>query len=343
LAESLFISHAQNLEDVILWRALKHVVNGFYIDIGAHDPCIDSVSLAFYQRGWRGAHVEPLPNYAAQLREARRDEEVIEAAIALSPGQLTLYVVPAWDALSTGNRALGMAHAAAGRSVSPVAVKALPLGEILDKYRGKDIHWLKIDVEGMEDEVIASWPPSLARPWIVLIESTVPLSSTPSHQDWESNLLDLGYTFAYFDGLNRFYVSEEHPDLAAKFGPGPNLTDNFTLNGTATAPFATKLQTEKRESAAKVHALNAELRAARSDHDAVKKELATERKALAAKMATLERHHSRMGRRLSMLYRSTSWRLTRPIRLLGYGLKRLFRRTSRMSVASASVHELARR
>ena len=54
----MFNSYAQNFEDVILWRALKHVENGCYVDIGANDPVVDSVSLAFYERGWRGVHVE---------------------------------------------------------------------------------------------------------------------------------------------------------------------------------------------------------------------------------------------------------------------------------------------
>ena len=31
-------SYAQNFEDVILWRALKQVKEGFYIDVGAQDP-----------------------------------------------------------------------------------------------------------------------------------------------------------------------------------------------------------------------------------------------------------------------------------------------------------------
>ena len=43
-----FVSYAQNFEDVMLWRALKHVENGYYVDIGAQDPVFDSVSLAFY-------------------------------------------------------------------------------------------------------------------------------------------------------------------------------------------------------------------------------------------------------------------------------------------------------
>ena len=33
-----FVSYAQNGEDVVLWRALSHVENGFYVDVGAADP-----------------------------------------------------------------------------------------------------------------------------------------------------------------------------------------------------------------------------------------------------------------------------------------------------------------
>ena len=88
-----FRSYAQNFEDVILWRALKDIDKGFYIDIGAHDPIINSVSLAFYERGWRGIHVEPLSALAAKLRAARPDEKVIEAAIAAKAGEITLFEI----------------------------------------------------------------------------------------------------------------------------------------------------------------------------------------------------------------------------------------------------------
>jgi len=47
-----FVSYAQNFEDVLLWRALHDVEHGRYLDVGAHDPVIDSVSLAFYEAGW---------------------------------------------------------------------------------------------------------------------------------------------------------------------------------------------------------------------------------------------------------------------------------------------------
>ena len=63
-----FISYAQNYEDVTLYRALRGVARGFYIDVGANDPINDSVTCAFYQRGWRGINLEPSAQWHARLQ-----------------------------------------------------------------------------------------------------------------------------------------------------------------------------------------------------------------------------------------------------------------------------------
>ncbi len=56
-----FTSYAQNFEDVMLWRALRHIDQGYYIDVGAWSPELDSVTKAFYEHGWHGINVEPNP------------------------------------------------------------------------------------------------------------------------------------------------------------------------------------------------------------------------------------------------------------------------------------------
>ncbi|MEH6719930.1 MAG: FkbM family methyltransferase [Aurantimonas endophytica] len=239
----MLISHAQNFEDVILWRALKHVENGFYVDIGAQDPQIDSVSLLFYERGWRGVHVEPTAEYSEKLLAARPDEKVIQAAISSQAGPITFFEIEG-TGLSTGAPEIAERHRAKGWSEVETKVPTLRLGELLDRYGNRDIHWLKIDVEGMEQEVIATWSPSQSRPWIVMVESTEPTSEEPTYAAWQDHLEGLGYRFVYFDGLNRFYVSEEHNELMDAFGPGPNIFDDFALSGKGSAPFAEVLKVE---------------------------------------------------------------------------------------------------
>jgi hypothetical protein len=38
---------------------LKHIDKGFYADVWANDPDIDSVKKAFFEHGWRGIIIEP--------------------------------------------------------------------------------------------------------------------------------------------------------------------------------------------------------------------------------------------------------------------------------------------
>jgi FkbM family methyltransferase len=228
----VLISYAQNFEDVMLWRALGHVTNGFYIDIGAQEPVVDSVSLAFYERGWRGVHVEPSPMFAEKLRQARPDETVIQAAVDSNKSLIKFYEFPetGW---STGEAEIAQEHQAAGLSFREIEVPSLTLASLLDRYADREIHWLKIDVEGMEKRVIESWRPSRVRPWILVVESMLPNKPTSSHQAWDPLVLLLGYKFVYSDGLNRFYVSKAHRELKDAFLVGPNLFDDFALSGTS--------------------------------------------------------------------------------------------------------------
>ena len=85
-----FISYAQNFEDVMLRRALRHVENGFYIDVGAWSPDTDSVTRAFYERGWSGINVEPNPEFHAQLQERRARDRNLCLAVGDREGSLTM-------------------------------------------------------------------------------------------------------------------------------------------------------------------------------------------------------------------------------------------------------------
>ena len=81
---SRFVTYAQNFEDVILWRALKHIDRGFYVDCGAYDPTRHSVTKAFYDRGWRGINIEPILSLLQEFVVQRPLDANL--AIAISDG-----------------------------------------------------------------------------------------------------------------------------------------------------------------------------------------------------------------------------------------------------------------
>ena len=86
------ISHAQNGEDIRVWRAFKALAgpadfHGFtYVDVGANNPWELSITGSLYSMGWRGLLIEADPDLAAELRVARPGDVVIEAASSDTPG-----------------------------------------------------------------------------------------------------------------------------------------------------------------------------------------------------------------------------------------------------------------
>lgn len=229
MSDQTVISYAQNGEDVVLWRALGHVSSGRYVDVGACDPVSLSVTKAFYDRGWRGIDIDPVPEYAARLRAARPDNEVVEAAVTDQPSDTITFHQVVDTGLSTLLQDTAEAHERAGFERRELTVSALTLDTVCERSTlvTDIIHFLKIDVEGAEANVLRSFDLARWRPWVVLVEATRPLSTEPSFEDWDPILTAAGYSFCLFDGLSRFYVSPDHPELAAKLGYPACVLDDF--------------------------------------------------------------------------------------------------------------------
>lgn len=224
------ISFAQNQEDIMLWRALGHIHNGFYIDVGAADPVDLSVTRLFYDHGWHGINLEPQAAYFALLNAARPRDINLQLAAGREAGSHVFHRIDG-TGLSTFDARIAARHRANGWDVVEETIDALPLAEICRLHRPHGpIHFLKVDVEGAEGDVLAGADFRNFRPWIVLVEATLPLSQEQSYAGWEPILTSQGYSFVWFDGLNRFYLADEKNDeLGRHFQVQPNVFDGFQL------------------------------------------------------------------------------------------------------------------
>ncbi|HEY1459959.1 MAG TPA: FkbM family methyltransferase [Casimicrobiaceae bacterium] len=229
-----FISYAQNYEDVVLWRVLKDVPRGFYIDVGAQDPDVDSVTRAFYDRGWSGINVEPVQKYYEMLCRARPRDINLNVLAGAHDAEREFYEI-AETGLSTVDSSIAEIHQAAGRHAVLRRVPQRPLSAIWQERVTGDVQFLKIDAEGAEREVLEGAALDRHRPWIVLVEAVAPLSQAAAHDAWEQCLAGADYVFAYFDGLNRFYVAREKSDLMPRLAVPPNFFDDFVRVRESTA------------------------------------------------------------------------------------------------------------
>jgi FkbM family methyltransferase len=271
----------------MLWRALAGVERGLYIDIGAQDPIVDSVSLAFHERGWRGVHLEPTPHYAELLRQQRPRDTIIQAAVGNEQAAIRFFEIPG-TGISTADVSIAAQHRERGFDVREIAVPCIPLSSVFDTVGDAEVHWLKIDVEGLEAQVLSSWGASTVRPWIVVVESILPLSRIETHEKWEAQLLSYGYSLTYFDGVNRFYVSDSHPELKSAFQIPPNIFDRFALNGTASATFHKRIEDR----------CNEKVSAALAQVEQVKSATSREIELLTADLASAGKAHAESERKL---------------------------------------------
>lgn len=222
-----FISYSQNFEDLMLYRALGHIESGFYVDVGAQHPVRDSVTAAFYERGWRGINIEPVPKWARLLRRLRERDINLEVAIHPSADVVEIHEAP--GGLSTSVSAYAEGYRANGLPIRSREVAATRLDAVLAAHAGRDIHFLKIDVEGAESLVLESISLDIHRPWIIVIEATRPGTPEVVSGKWEHLVVQAGYHRVYWDGLNVFYVAHEHMALSQAFSCPPNVFDEVQL------------------------------------------------------------------------------------------------------------------
>ena len=305
-----FVSYAQNFEDVMLWRALKHVENGFYIDVGANDPTVDSVTKAFYERGWHGINIEPLPSHHADLQRDRPRDINLQCAAGASNGEIEVWEcdVRGW---ATASADVMAQHTASGHKGAFHKVPVFRLADICAQHVSGKIHFLKIDVEGFEKSVIDGADFSRFRPWILVIEATKPNSTEEIHGEWESTVLSADYDLGYTDGLNRFYVAKEHDELRDSLRYPPNVFDEFIRSEQLDSELRAQ-QAETKAQQAETKAQQAETKAQQAETKAQQAETKAqqaETKAQQAEAASNERFAQ-----LQAVYASTSWRLTKPIR-----------------------------
>lgn len=284
-----FVSFAPNHEDIMLWRGLKDVASGRYVDIGAPHPDGGSVTRAFYDRGWSGLNVTDLASVQRRLDAERLRDTTVLAVLGHQGEKLDV---------------------------------------LLARHAPAEIHFLRIDAAGSEHAVLAGANFRTTRPWIILVRAVPPGPDQPAQSLWEPNLVDAGYVFVWFDGLNRFYVAEERAAaLLPHFVVPPNLFDDFLR--AADTDLATRLvRAETRAQGLADRALAAEARAREDISELMEirvlnahrvqqiRALEGEIGATHGRIAIEAARVQELQGWIAAIRRSTSWRLTGPMRVL---------------------------
>ncbi|MBU6280377.1 MAG: FkbM family methyltransferase, partial [Actinomycetales bacterium] len=335
------ISYAQNGEDVRVWHAFHDGPGGgegspfTYVDIGANEPRTLSITASLYDLGWRGLLVEADPELAHELRAQRPGDIVEQAAAGAQSGSLTFYRVPG-TGLGTLDAREAQAARARGYEVVETPVPTWTVDEMLDRHGLVEVHFMSIDVEGAEADVLRGL--QRHRPWVMCVEAVKPGTAEPSHQEWESDLLTKGYRYAAFDGVNRWYVRNDKPELLEPIATPLNVIDTGSA-GWLTAEQARLQDRDDRQSIRSAWQRELLLNQARNQVDprATAQQIHELRSALAGVEAS---RFWRWTRPVARIARAVKYRLQRFMQALPKGIRQRIIRERHLRLVNANQQNL---
>lgn len=320
--------YAQNCEDALLARCFEGQEKGFYVDVGAEDPDAGSVTRYFYDRGWRGLNLEPVPFFWEQLQRKRPRDMNLRVAASNNTDQLVEFTwVKSTGLSSIDAHRRDLLKQQKTHEVETIRVKTARLDQILTRANFSQIDFLKIDVEGHELSVLQGIDLQRFKPRVILIETTdplihpggrVPMTKRPHLARDSEEIYTLveraGYQRVYFDGLNTWWVNSQQPQLARAFETPINVFD--TISPMESFRVETKLTNQIQQLR---RAREGERQALRRQH----RQLIQQQQHHQQSLQEMGLKLNELNSQIELLLNSSSWKLTAPYRRLGEKIRRL--------------------
>ena len=144
----------------------KQKKEGFFIDVGCHQPFLNNNTYILYKKGWRGINIDLDFGSIDMFNFFRKEDTNIQAAVSNSVDEKNLYFFHNRSAVNT----LSIKKGAKSREIKKITTSTL--NKIIENsiYKDKEIDFLSIDVEGYEIEVLKGLDFDKYKPKLVVLE-----------------------------------------------------------------------------------------------------------------------------------------------------------------------------
>lgn len=188
------ISYSQTGEDIIVEFLIdaKKIKNFTYLDIGANHPVRYNNTFKFYEKGYKGVCIEPDPSLFAKLSSTRKRDVCLNVGIGgkLS-GNVDFYIMdnPVLNTFSK-DEAVQLEKNGHCKIKEVIQIPLMEVEDVIDEYFNRIAPtFINLDVEGLDEEILASFPFDKYRPSILCIE-TVHYTNDASSEK-RSEIMDL--------------------------------------------------------------------------------------------------------------------------------------------------------
>lgn len=209
------IRHELEQEKRNIQKFFNHRKGGFFIEVGANDPCNESSQTYHLEKGlqWQGILIEPLAELFEGM-ETQRPLSKTHAVACTSPdkcGTVVMRIPVGGQGEQLGHAALAEHDTQSGGRYSERRVEAVTLDSILQQHGVEKVDFISIDVEGGELDVLRGFNLKRYRPGLILIEDH--LLHLRNHRHLRKN----GYKLIDRTGHNNWYVPCEDKGRRARF------------------------------------------------------------------------------------------------------------------------------
>lgn len=205
LEKSKRAHYSQFGEDIAIARVLNTDRAGFFVDVGCYHPRRYSNTWMLYQKGWRGINIDIDSIKIDAFNLLRKEDINIVSAVSNKNGEVSYY--------SNGFYSLSVSldddFVAGKEKYRRKTTKCRGLSEIIDdtKYKGRQIDFLSVDVEGHDVEVLRSLDFERYSPRLVAVETHFSLLRDVVSSSMYQFLVEKGYELVGWCGLTLLMAS----------------------------------------------------------------------------------------------------------------------------------------
>ena len=219
LLKKIFLKLGINLhfssdgEDIIINKWLSGIKKGFYLDIGSHKPLYGSNTFDLYLNGWSGICIDPNPGLKLKYSLFRSLDLFINSAIVLKKkrrNNLFYYYKNNTDLNTFSKKRVAIQHKLYDRyPTKRIKIDQLTIEDLIKLIANKELHFLNIDIEGLEEGIIKSLINKNILPWCIAIEELGQTCENISRGKIKKFMNKKGYFLASRTFLTSIYIRKK--------------------------------------------------------------------------------------------------------------------------------------
>ena len=208
-------SFAQQGEDLILDRIMTMVLGWDvtrkrqYVDVGAYDAITHSVTDLLYLRGWKGVVFDPSIVTQKSFQRWRKRDHFVRAVVGMQDNVKVDFYIPKRAGNDQSLVSTKYPRISEKNQFTKVKFNQVNLNEALKRNGIEKVHFLNLDVEGAELEVLSTFDFKYFKPSVIAVEIFGDDLEACLHSDVAKLILKEGYQFSGSAVITQFFVRKD--------------------------------------------------------------------------------------------------------------------------------------